>query len=155
MFQIGVLSHIHLQAGKIDLILLVIVALSLLSRIKLDDIVLIGFVSGFIMGFISAEPILLVILYYLGASVLAFVIRTRVWKIPLITMFFCVGVSMFFHLTLFGGYLLLLTDAKIAFSDIFQGVLMPSLMLNIILVIPVYFLVNEIWRWFYPYEEEE
>ena len=154
MFQIGVISQIKLQAGKLDLILLVIIALVLINKIDLQDSLLIGLTASFIIGLVSAEPFVFVIFFYLSATMFVYYIRSRVWKIPLITMFFSVAVVTILHHLIFGLFLIF-DGANFGFSELLQSVLMPSLMLNIFAVIPVYFLVLEVWQWFSPIEEEE
>ncbi len=154
MFQIGVVSQIKLQAGKLDLILLVIIALVLINRITFQDSLVIGLASSLIIGLVSAEPLIFVLFFYMSAVLFVFFIRSRVWKIPLITMFFSVGVVTVLHHLIFGLYLIL-DGANFGFSALFQNVLLPSLMLNILAVIPVYYLVLEGWQWFSPIEEEE
>jgi hypothetical protein len=90
----------------------------------------------------------------MSAAMFVYFIRSRVWKIPLITMFFSVGVVTILHQLVFGLFLIF-DGANFGISELFQKVLMPSLMLNIFAVIPVYFLVLEVWQWFSPIEEEE
>lgn len=154
MFQIGVISQIKLQAGKLDLILLVIIALVLIERNSFQDSLVIGLAASLIVGLVTAEPLLFVLLFYMSAVIFVFYIRSRVWKIPLITMFFSVGVVTILHHSIFGLYLIF-DGANLNISDLFKIVLLPSLMLNILAVIPVYYLVLEVWRWFSPIEEEE
>ncbi len=154
MFQIGVISQIRLQAGKLDLIVLVMIALVLINRVTLQDSLVIGLTAALMIGLVSAEPLVFVLLFYMSAALFVFYLRSRVWKIPLITMFFSVGLVTILHHLVFGLYLIL-DGANFGVSALLQEVLMPSLMLNIFAVIPVYFLVLEVWQWFSPIEEEE
>jgi hypothetical protein len=154
MFQIGVVSQIKLQAGKIDLILLVIVALVLINRVTFKDSLVIGLSAAVIIGLVSAEPFIFVLFFYMSVVLFVFFIRSRVWKIPLITMFFSVGLATILHHAVFGLYLIL-DGANFGASALIQRVIVPSLMLNTLAVIPVYFLVLEGWQWFSPIEEEE
>ena len=154
MFQIGILSHIKMQAGKIDLVLLVSVTLALVKLNKLDDVILIGLTSGFLMGFVSAEPMLFTAAFYLAAVLLAYFIRVRGFKVTLFAVFISVGLITVLHQAFFGAYLIF-DGAAFTVNELFQFAILPSLLLNILAVIPVYCLTLEIWRLFGPLGEEE
>jgi len=153
MLQMAIFSQFKIQAGKADLLLLVIVALGLQNEIPKVDKILFSFLAGIIIGFISAEPFWITVIIYTVAVYFCLILRERLPQIPLVSMFFVSMVFMFFHLEIQSVYYQFL-GFQIEFQYSFQNIILPSLMINIIATLPVYFVVSEIRRLVYPSLEE-
>lgn len=153
MLQMAIFSQFKIQAGKADLLLLVIVALGLQNEIPKVDKILFSILAGIIIGFISAEPFWITVIIYTVAVYFCLILRERLPQIPLVSMFFVSMVFMFFHLVIQSVYYQFL-GFQIEFQYSFQNIILPSLMINIIATLPVYFVVSEIRRLVYPSLEE-
>jgi hypothetical protein len=153
MLQLAVFSRFQLQAGKIDLILLVVIAWSLQSEISRIDIFLVSIFSGFLIGFISVEPFWLVISVYLLATIFSIYLKYRFVQIPILSMFLSAVLFTLFHL-LASMFVYQISGAVIDFKIGFEKVILPSLLLSIIASIPVYLVVSEIRRLTFPGLEE-
>lgn len=153
MLQMSIFSQFKIQSGKADLLLLVVVALGLQPEInKLDNYLFSG-LAGMIVGFISAEPFWIVVLVYLLAVNIAFFFKERLPQIPIVSMFIISVLAMFLHLALQSFYYQFL-GFDIVWDISFQKLILPSLMINIIATLPVYFIASEIRRMVFPTLEE-
>ncbi len=153
MLQMAIFSQFKIQAGKADLLLLVIVALGLQPEISKIDNMLFSILAGFIIGFISAEPFWITVAVYAAAVYFTLFMKERLPQIPLVSMFFASLVFMFIHLAIQAVYYQFL-GFRIEFQSSFQNLILPSLMINIIATLPVYFVVSEVRRLVYPGLEE-
>ena len=68
MLQVSIFSRFQILSGKVDLLLLMVIAWALQPEISLTDIVLFSIFTGLIVGFISAEPIWILVSVYLMAG---------------------------------------------------------------------------------------
>ncbi len=153
MLQMAIFSQFKIQAGKADLLLLVIVALGLQPEISKIDNMLFSILAGLIIGFISAEPFWITVAVYAAAVYFSLFLKERLPQIPLVSMFFASLVFMFIHLAFQAVYYQFL-GFRIEFQSSFQTLILPSMMINIIATLPVYFVVSEIRRLVYPGLEE-
>lgn len=153
ILQIGIFSRIQIRAGNMDLMLLVVIAWALNSSVPLLDLIGTATISGISIGLISNEPMVFVFGAYLVAALFAYYLRERVWKFSILSMFLCVILIGLLHMVFFSMYLQI-TGATFSLSESFNQVILPSLLLNVFSVLPVYLLVVEIQRWIYPLEEE-
>ena len=153
MLQLAVFSRFQLQAGKIDLILLIVIAWSLQPEISRIDIFLVSLFSGFLIGFISIEPFWLVVSVYLMATFFSIYLKYRFAQIPILSMFLSGVIFTFIHLIL-SMFVYQISGALIDFQTGIEKVVLPSLLLSIIASIPVYLVVSEIRRMTFPGMEE-
>jgi rod shape-determining protein MreD len=151
MLQTVIVSTLPLLSGYADLVLLVLVAWSLQERARSAWIWAI--VAGVMVGFVSAAPTGMPLVGYLAVTAIARLFRRRVWQTPVLSMF----------LVTFVGSLV--TQGFVAGALIFQGVplpvndsinlvILPSTLLNLLLALPIYAIVNDLARWVYPEEVE-
>lgn len=153
MLQLGIFSNIQILAGKIDLLMLGVIAWVIQKKTELIDIVIYSIVTVFFIYLISAESIIIIIGLY---SLIVFVVywsKNNIQQLPIISMLIFSAVFTFFHLVIFGFYLQLSGIAMVA-EEVFQSVILPSMIINLIAAIPMYLLVNELQRWVYPLAEE-
>jgi len=153
MLQLGIFSNIQILAGKIDLLMLGVIAWVIQKKTELIDIGIYSIITVFFIYLISAESIIIILGLY---SLIVFVVywsKNNIQQLPIISMLIFSAVFTFFHLVVFGFYLQLSGIAMVA-EEVFQSVILPSMIINLIAAIPMYLLVNELHRWVYPLAEE-
>ena len=88
------------------------------------------------------------------AVFLARILQKRIWQAPLISMFTVTFLaSLFFYLLSF--VVINFIGASLPLGDTFSLVALPSLLLNLLLAVPVYWLMRDLAQWVHPVEEEE
>jgi cell shape-determining protein MreD len=141
MLQIGIVSRAVLLAGSADVMLLFIAAWSLHQDRKNAWILVLAF--GFIIASISAGPFFIPLITYMLVFFAAKLMHHQIWRTPLLSMFLLT-----FFGTLFqnGLHLLVLWVQGVGFSftEAFTNILLPSVLLNMLLAIPVHALVQEL-----------
>lgn len=153
MLQLGIFSNIQVISGKIDLIMIGVIAWILQKKTEGVDIIVYGSLSLLILFFISAEPILILFIFYVLMGLLIYWIKNNIQQIPFVSMLVFTAIFTFLHLMIFGFYLQL-TGINIEISAIFQTVILPSILFNLIAAIPMFLLTNELQHLVYPTIEE-
>lgn len=149
VFQAAVLNQIPLIMGTADILLLTVIAWSLRDRVRTAWHW--SVVGGYLASISSALPYGVLILSYLIITGTAIFIRKRFWKIPILAML----------LTTFLGTIFVQIAALV--SRIFSGVtiqisqainliILPTLILNIILAIPIHLIIADLAGWLYKDE---
>ena len=150
ILQVTLMGRFTLLAGTADLLLLVMLTFMLQEDVRADWRW--GIAAGLMVDLSSALPIWVSLAAYIGAAALAHLLETRVWKIPLLTLFALTlgstlliqGVTMFY---------LWLNASPINFGEAFNLVTLPSMLLNLLLVLPVSAVVSELSKLALPSEE--
>ena len=153
MVQLGIFSNIQILAGKIDLLMLGVIAWIIQKKTELIDIIIFAIITVFFIYLISAEPIIIILGVY---SLLVFVVfwsKNNIQQLPIVSMLIFSAIFTLLHLVIFGFYLQLSGVPMVA-EEVFQSVILPSMIINLIAAIPMYLLVNELHRWVYPLVEE-
>lgn len=153
MVQLGIFSNIQILAGKIDLLMLGVIAWIIQKKTEVIDIIIFAIITVLFIYLISAEPIIIILGLY---SLLVFVVfwsKNNIQQLPIVSMLIFSAVFTFLHLVIFGFYLQL-TGIPMLAEEVFQSVILPSMIINLIAAIPMYLLVNELHRWVYPFAEE-
>lgn len=143
MLQYGIVSQTPLLAGYADLILLVVASWGLHQRTRYFWVVIL--VMGAMIGAISAEPMLIPIVVYMVVYLAAIWVRERILQSPLLAMFFIVFMGTLFQHLLYMVSLFISRTAFVWREAIFN-ILLPSLILNMLLAIPVHALIQELAR---------
>ncbi len=150
ILQVTLMGRFTLLAGTADLLLLVMLTFMLQEDVRADWRW--GIAAGLMVDLSSALPIWVSLAAYIGAAALAHLLETRVWKISLLTLFALTlgstlliqGVTMFY---------LWLNASPINFGEAFNLVTLPSMLLNLLLVLPVSAVVSELSKLALPSEE--
>jgi len=153
MVQLGIFSNIQILSGKIDLLMLGVIAWIIQKKTELIDIIIFAIITVFFIYLISAEPIIIILSLY---SLLVFVVfwsKNNIQQLPIVSMLIFSAIFTLLHLVIFGFYLQLSGVPMVA-EEVFQSVILPSMIINLIAAIPMYLLVNELHRWVYPLVEE-
>ena len=151
MIQTAILSQVPLLKGPADLVLLTL--LSWVLQQRASAIWWWAVVAGLLVGWVSALPVWLTIVGYLAVTGLAGLLRNRVWQIPILALFTTIifgtiitQVSAFLFLRL-GG-------TALDFQEAVNLIILPSLLLNLLIAIPVNGIISELATWLYPPEIE-
>ena len=138
--------------GTSDLIMLCIVAWSINERSKYSWILVIA--GGLMMSYVSAMPMNGYLWMYLAIWFIIRFIKMRVWQMPLMLMLF---VTILSTLLISVGTLalLFLQNASVSYPDAFRQIIIPSLVMNLLLSIPIYAFLNDVIIKIYMNEESE
>ena len=149
MIQISIISRMMLLSGTADLILLVLAAWGLQERAKGAWVWAIA--ASLLVGLVSGVPWYIYLISYLSVVTAARLLIHRIWQAPLLAMF---------SVTLIGTLeLLLITfvrqtlfEGPLPISDVFFQIILPSILLNLLIAIPVHALVKDLANRLYPAE---
>jgi rod shape-determining protein MreD len=151
ILQSSIVSRIPLLFGTADLPLLAIIAWALQKRVRTAwQWSLIG---GLMFSLASALPFGIPILGYSLSTGLALLLRRRVWQVPILAMF----VTTFLCTLITQGIALIalrLVGDPIPIGESFNLIILPSVLINLLLAVPVYALISDLAKWLYPEELE-
>jgi rod shape-determining protein MreD len=152
LLQSAVISRITLLSGYADLMLVVLAAWGL--QVGVESPWQWAILGGLLVGFISKAPWPTILVGYLSLTLFAQILQRRVWQAPLLAMFsvtfvgtLLVNLLVFVSLQLLGN--------PMEFNEALELVVLPSMLLNLLLAVPVFFLVRDLARWMYPSVESE
>jgi len=152
ILQSSIVSQMKLISGYADLLLLILAAWALQSRVR--SAWHWAALVCLMVGFVSGMPWLVVVIGYLGVIFVAQILRRRVWQAPMLAMFSVIFIgTLFIHLLSFVALRILGTSLPI--DDVVGLITLPSLLLNMLFSIPIYALMRDLARWVYPLEEYE
>lgn len=150
--QVSFFGQIRLLNGTTDLVMLCMIAWSINDRTKYSWIQAIA--AGLIMSYLSAMPMNGYIWMYGAVWILIHFIRQRVWQMPLILMLFVTIIGTI--LVAIGTLVLLyLQNASVNYMDAFRQIVIPSLVMNLLLSIPIYAFLNDVVNTIYIREVTE
>jgi hypothetical protein len=147
MLQVSIASRIMLLSGSVDLLLLMVAAWGLQERVRAAWMW--GLVASLLAGVVSGVPWYVYLIGYLSVVGLARLLVHRLWQAPLLAMF---------AVTFIGTLeLLMLTfvqrtifEVPLSFSEVFSKIVLPSVLLNLLLAIPVHTLIRDLAGRIYP-----
>lgn len=144
VFQISVISRIQLINGTADIILLTIAAWGI--RDKNRSVFLWGLVGGLFISITSSMPLLTPIIPYMVIAILTQIFQTRIWQAPIISVIVVVIIGTLFQ-HVFNLFVLLIDGLELNWLTALQVVTLPTIFLNLILLFPVYILINDLRKW--------
>ncbi|MDX1436301.1 MAG: hypothetical protein R3335_05800 [Anaerolineales bacterium] len=151
ILQTTILSRVTLLQGPADIVLLTLVSWIFLDRGH--SIWLWPLTAGLLVGVFSALPFWLPVLTYTGVTGIALAMKRRVWQVPILALF----TSVFFGTILTTSvafFYLSVQGIPLNGVEAVNIILLPSIILNLILAIPVQAVLKEINRWVDPAEVE-
>ena len=152
ILQSAVVSRITLLAGFADLPLVLVIAWAIQEGV--NSAWHWAILAAVLTGLISGLPWLVPVAGFLMAVFLAHALQRRIWQAPLLAMFSVTFVAtLFLHMLSF--IVLSIFRTPLPFGDSFSLVTLPSVLLNMLLAIPAFWLMRDLSRWVYPVEEEE
>lgn len=152
IFQSAVISRVYLLSGIADLPMVMLAAWALQENV--DSGWHWAAALGLLVGFVSALPWYVPVFSYVFVVGLAKVLQRRVWQAPLLAMFSVtfLGTILLNVLT----YLVLrIGSVNLPIEDVLGLVILPSVLLNLLIAIPIYAIMRDLSRWVYPTPEVE
>jgi rod shape-determining protein MreD len=152
ILQSAIVSRISLLSGYADLTLVIVIAWALQEGVETawHWAILAGAMSAVVTGLPWAVPLA----GFLMAVLVARTLQKRIWQAPLIGMFTVTFLaSLFSHLLTF--IVINVTGASLPAGDAFSLVTLPSMLLNLLLAIPIFWLMRDLAQWVNPAEEED
>jgi rod shape-determining protein MreD len=151
ILQSTIVSTMPLLHGTADLILLFVLAWGLQDHV--DTAWQWCLIGGIFASLYSALPIGSFVIGYLIATGIARLLKRRVWKAPFLAMLAAVFVgTLVVHSTSVLARLIM--GVNLPLFTVFNLIILPSLLLNLILAIPVFSITHDIAGWMYPEELE-
>jgi rod shape-determining protein MreD len=151
ILQSAVVSQVPLLHGTADMVLLVITAWALQERVRTAwQWSLMG---GLMVGYFSVLPVGIPIAGYLITTGLALALRRRIWQIPFLAMLvvLLVGTPL---IQLSTALFLIIGGTPLSWLEAINLIVLPSLLLNLLLALPVYVIIRDLADWVYPEEIE-
>jgi hypothetical protein len=151
IIQASLVSQVRILNGMSDLILLLLISWLHIEKTRHKWILAI--MAGIFSGLISAIPYWVFIPAYLLITYIISQIHQRIWQAPLVMLFLSsiIGAA----ITYGAQYVyLLVTGVPISLADSLNLVIIPSIVLNLIAILPVYAFTGEIVKMIYREEVE-
>lgn len=152
ILQSAIVSRISLLSGYADLVLIILIGWALQEGVKTawHWAVLAGAMTAIVTGLPWGVPLV----GYLLAVLIAQTLQKRTWNAPLIAVFTVTFLaSLVSYLLSF--IFLNLVGASLSFGEAFSLVILPSMLLNLMLAVPIFWLMRDLARWVNPVEEED
>jgi rod shape-determining protein MreD len=151
IFQSTVVSRMPLLNGMADLILLFIVAWALQDRV--DSSWQWCIIGGVFISFYSALPFGTYLVAYLIATGIARLLKQQVWKAPFLAMLAAtfIGTLVVQSISLIAR---IITGVSLPLINVLNIIVLPGLLLNLLLAIPIFSIVHDMAGWLYPEELE-
>ena len=152
ILQSSVVSGMPLLSGYADLPLVMVTAWALQDQV--DSAWHWAVATGALVGFISGINLAVPVIGYVLVVALAKILRMRVWQAPLLAMF---SVTFFGTIltSVFSLVWLRVSGVPVTFQDSFGLIMLPGVLLNMLLAIPVYAVMRDLAHWTYPSLEVE
>jgi len=151
MAQIGIVSQLHLLRGTADLVMIALVAWTLHERGGSSWAWAV--VAGLLISFVSATPLYVPLIGYLVLTFIVRILRRHVWQTPLLAMFLATMLGTIVIQFMY-FFVLEITGTPLPWQESLSLVMLPSVLLNLILVLPVYVVMTDLAHLVYPVEEE-
>lgn len=151
ILQSAILSQITLLQASADLVLVVVASWIIQERVK--AVWEWAVIAAILVGFVSELPWWGYLIGYLALAGIGSVLKRSVWRAPLLALFTMVFVG---TLVMQGLIFVLLRVLGTAIDPLqaFNLIILPSVLMNLLLAIPVNGLIREVAAWFYPEEQE-
>ena len=141
VLQSAVVSRLPLNRGTADLMLVVLVAITLQKSVKTAWQW--SIVGGLLTDFLSGLPFGLFTISYLITTGIAFLLRERIWRFSFLMQLLVVlsGTLIVHGLSMM---VLIIQGSSLQLSTVLQAVTLPSIILNFMLSLPVFFIIQDI-----------
>ncbi len=152
ILQSAVISRVYLLSGVADLPMVMLAAWALQANV--DSSWHWAVAMGSLVGFVSALPWYVPVISYLFVVALAQMFQRRVWQAPLLAMFSVTFLGTVF-LNLLSYLVMRIGGVNMPFEDVLGLLVLPGVLMNLLLAIPVYAIMRDLSRWVYPAPEVE
>jgi rod shape-determining protein MreD len=151
MLQTTIVINLRFLYGAADLVLLTLLGWSLHANV--EGRFTWAVVAGLLVGFVSEQPIWLTTAAYVSIMALAEFLQRRIWEIELLTLFTTTLAGSLLIGVLTVGFRLIV-GTPLPLAQTFNLVLLPSALLNLLFILPVYAVLGEVAKSFYPVEAD-
>lgn len=151
ILQTTIFSQTQFVNGTADLILLFLAAWSLREEVR--NSWLWAAVAGLLISQVSAMPMYAPLLGYLGVVGISKLLQRRVWQAPILAMLIVTLLGSVFQQALY-VIILQINGAPISWEQSLDAVILPSVLLNLMIALPMYLLVNDVVARIFPMEVE-
>jgi rod shape-determining protein MreD len=152
ILQSAVISRVYLLSGIADLPLVMLAAWALQEDVESSWHW--AAALGLMVGFVSAIPWYVPVLSYVIIVGLAQTLQRRVWQAPLLAMFSVTFLGTIL-LNILTYMVLRVGGVSMPLEDVLGLLVLPGVLLNLLLAIPVYAIMRDLSRWVYPVPEVE
>ena len=152
ILQSAVISRVYLLSGIADLPLVMLAAWALQDGV--DSAWHWAIATGLLVGFVSGISWVVPIGGYVAVVVLAYLFQRRVWQAPLLAMFSITFIGTIMMSLLSLG-VLRFSGVDLPLNEVLGLLMLPGVLLNMLLAIPVYAVMRDLARWVYPAPEVE
>lgn len=151
VLQSVVVSRTKLLHGTADLVMLVIIAWALQKRVK--SAWHWAVVGGLLVGMVSTLPIIVPVISSILIVAVALLLKQRVWQVEILAMFVTtfIGTLLVHSISIIS---LIITGTTLPFLEVVSSITVPSLLLNLLIAAPAYFLLRDLAKWLYPEQLE-
>ena len=141
VLQSAVVSRLPLNRGTADLMLVVLVAITLQKSVKTAWQW--SIVGGLLTDFFSGLPFGLFTVSYLITTGIAFLLRERIWRFSFLMQLLVVlsGTLIVHGLSMM---VLIIQGSSLQLTTVLQAVTLPSIILNFMLSLPVFIIIQDI-----------
>ncbi len=149
MLQLAIVSRLPLLQGTADLLMLFVIGWALHERVK--HAWQWALVGGIMVSLVSATPFFAPLLAYLMVTGIARLLQRQVWQTPILAMLLMTFIAtIIYHGITFVA--LFFNGTALPIQESISLVTLPSTLLNLILAIPIFVIVNDLAHWLYPVE---
>lgn len=151
VLQSVVVSRTKLLHGTADLVMLAIIAWALQKRVK--SAWYWAVVGGLLVGMVSTLPIIVPVISSILIVAVALLLKQRVWQVEILAMFVTtfVGTLLVHSISIIS---LVISGTTLPFLEVVSSITVPSLLLNLLIAAPAYFLLGDLAKWLYPEQLE-
>jgi cell shape-determining protein MreD len=140
MIQMVVINKLSLLYGYADLMVLVLIVYGFHPRTK--GVYVWAILAGLMFGLISKLPVLVPVFAFVLTTWGTQMIKRRIWQMPILAYIFLV-IAATFIFQIASLITLIVTGSPLPFIDSLNLIIIPSVLLNLILAIPVYYILND------------
>ena len=152
ILQSAVISRVYLLSGVADLPLVMLAAWALQESV--DSSWQWAVALGILVGFVSALPWYVPVISYVVVVALAQTLQRRVWQAPLLAMFSVTFLGTII-LNILTYLVMQIGGVAMPVGDVLGLLVLPGVLLNMLLAIPIYAMMRDLSRWVYPSPEVE
>jgi hypothetical protein len=151
LLQTVVVSRTPLIFGTADIVLMAVIAWALNERVKHAWVW--TTVGGVLISILSALPFFLPLWAYLITTAVALLLRRRVWQTPILCMLLMsfVGTIIMHGMSIAALYI---EGTRLPLMDTLNLVTLPSALLNLLLCVPIYAVINDLANGLFPEENQ-
>jgi len=151
VLQSVVVSRTKLLHGTADLVMLAIIAWALQKRVK--SAWHWAVVGGLLVGLVSTLPTIVPVISSILIVAVALLLKQRVWQVEILAMFVTtfIGTLMVHAISIIS---LTISGIPLPFLEVVSSITIPSLLLNLLIAAPAFFLLGDLAKWLYPEQLE-